>query len=369
MILHAINVDNITSSPGTYNFSTQVWSNAHTLLATPTGTTGEQLFQITFANVSNNLSSPYLDYDLNQLFFGDSNGWIYRVGNTNSASAFRDTTNYPVRCGTAALQSPVFVNGQIIVTSADGNLYRIDTTKAAPYVCVAASQAGNGTASGVAGGLSAPVVDLTNKKIFITTNNADLYGVAGIGMFNLMFTSGESAVTGVFLGDATSTAPNPPAFDDAFLSTGNGNMYAVGSPTGGSTTYLLRFPYNGTTIGSAVGYAALTRSSTASTVATSPVTEFLTASSLSSPDFIFVGGGAGNYKYMNRIGSGFDGSEFSPQAMAGAFAVPGGVISGIVIDTRTPGVTGSKATANIYFGTVGIASTTQSTIVQLAQQF
>jgi hypothetical protein len=32
-------------------------------------------------------------------------------------------------------------------------------------------------------------------------------------------------------------------------------------------------------------------------------------------------------------------------------------------------MTGTTATANIYFGTIGVASTTQSTIVQLAQQF
>ena len=32
-------------------------------------------------------------------------------------------------------------------------------------------------------------------------------------------------------------------------------------------------------------------------------------------------------------------------------------------------MTGSTATANIYFGTVGVGATTQSTIVQLAQGF
>ena len=104
-------------------------------------------------------------------------------------------------------------------------------------------------------------------------------------------------------------------------------------------------------------------------MATSPVTEFLTASTLANPDFIFVGGGGGNHKFINRIGSGFNGTDTAPVAMGGSFAVPGGVISGIIIDTRTAGVTGSMATANVYFGTVGIPSTTQSTIVQLAQQF
>jgi hypothetical protein len=56
--------------------------------------------------------------------------------------------------------------------------------------------------------------------------------------------------------------------------------------------------------------------------------------------------------------------------MAGSFQNVGlqGVVSGIIIDTRTTSMTGSMATANVYYGTVGVAGT-QSRIVQLAQQF
>ncbi len=72
---------------------------------------------------------------------------------------------------------------------------------------------------------------------------------------------------------------------------------------------------------------------------------------------------------VNRIGAGFAGSDGSPANMDSWFAVTGGVVSGIVVDTRTANITGSTATANIYFGTEGVGATTQSTIVQLAQQF
>ena len=367
VILHAINVDNITTNRGTYNYSTQVWSNAH-VLAAPTGTaTSEQLFQMTFTGVSNNLSSTYLDYDANQLFFGDSAGRVHRVINANSASASRDP-NFPVSCGTAALQSPVFVNGQVIVTSANGRLYRIDTTLPPPYTCIASAQGGAGTGGGVSGGLSAPVIDVTNGKILVTTNNDAMFGLAGIGTFNLMFGANAVANSMALLGTGSSFAPSSPSFDDAFWTMGTGNVYVAGSPTPG-TTQLVRFPYNGLAVGEASGYAAFARSGGASEVATSPVTEFLTASTLANPDFIFVGGGGGNHRFLNRISSGFNGADTAPVAMGGSFAVPGGVISGIIIDTRTTSVTGSMATANVYFGTVGIPSTTQSTIVQLAQQF
>jgi hypothetical protein len=367
VVLHAINVDNLTTNPGTYSFVTQTWANAHTLAA-PTGTpTSEQLFQITFAGVTNNVSSPFLDYTGNQQFFGDSTGRIQHVINTHLTTASRDTTNFTNTCGTPQLQSPVFVNNQVIVSSYNGRLYRLDTAGAAPYPCIASQQAGTGTSLG--GALSPPVVDVTNDQVIVTTNDANGFGIAGIGAFGLMFAAGDNYTAGVQLGADGTTMPVAPTFDDAFWSTNNGNLYAVGSPTAGGNTYLVRFPYTSGALGAASGFAQLHRSGAAAVVDATPVTEFLTASSLTSKDFVFVGGGGGTYLFMNRIGAGFAGTNATPVNMDSWFGVTGGVVSGIVIDTRTANVTGTTATANIYFGTKGVASTTQSTIVQLAQQF
>jgi hypothetical protein len=188
-----------------------------------------------------------------------------------------------------------------------------------------------------------------------------------------MFQAGDNPLSFAVLGAGSTTiAPQAPSFDDAFWSTNNGNIYAPGAPSSGAAgTYVIRVPYNGTALGTPSGFATLTSSGAAQTVETSSVTEFLTASSLANPDFVFVGGGSGNYRYINRIGSKFAGADGAPIAMAGSFQPVGGggVTSGIVIDTRTTAVTGSTATANVYFGTVGVPSTTQSRIVQLAQQF
>src|SRR4030095_5021706 len=66
VILHAINVNNITTNPGAYNFGTTLWTQTHTLAA-PTGIlTSEQLLEIAFTGITNNVSSPYLDYNNNQ---------------------------------------------------------------------------------------------------------------------------------------------------------------------------------------------------------------------------------------------------------------------------------------------------------------
>ena len=369
LILHAINVNNIVSNVGTYNFTTTNWSNAHTLAA-PSGTaSSEQKFQITFSGVFNNVSSPFLDYDTNQMFFGDSSGRIHRVINVNSTSASRDTTNFPVSCGSSALQSPVFVDGQIIVTSANGRLYRIDMTGPGPYTCVASVQGGDGTTVG--GGFSPPTVDVTNDRVLVASNDTASVDSRGVGVFALTFGSGANPLSWTFTGTAKSAiAPVAPVFDDDFWSDNNGNIYLPGGPSSGEGTYLVRVSYNAGSLGSVLGYATLARSGgSAASVATSPVTEFLTASSLSNPDFIYVGGSAGTYTYLNRISSKFNGTSGSPVSMAGTFAVTGGVSSGISIDTRTTSITGTTATANVYFGTAGVGTTTQSTIVQLAQQF
>ena len=86
--------------------------------------------------------------------------------------------NFPVSCGAAQLTSPVYWNGQVIASSADGKLYRINTTLAPPYTCIASQQGGAAIAGGVGGGLSAPVVDVTNNQIIVGTNNVNGLGDA-----------------------------------------------------------------------------------------------------------------------------------------------------------------------------------------------
>ena len=68
---------------------------------------------------------------------------------------------------------------------------------------------------------------------------------------------------------------------------------------------------------------------------------------------------------------GFAGTDAAPVGVAGFFAAPGGVSSGIVIDNRTSSnITNGLSTANIYYGTKGVGpATTQSRIVQLNQEF
>jgi hypothetical protein len=371
-ILHGINVNNITTNTGTYNFTTNVWSNVHTLAGSPFGAGKEQLFQLTFATAVNNVSSPYLDYNTSDLYFGDAAGKLHRVRNTTLSSAFEYLSNgFPVSCGTAQLTSPVLASSatagnQLVVSSANGFLYRVsmDTT---PYVSVRAIQSGTGI--GAEGGLTAPVIDITNDKIIVASGRAFLAPLKGVGAYDLNFANGDSQTSGVALGVNDGFAATTPAFDDLFWSSNNGNAYVVGGPSGGGDTYLIKLPYNGD-FSAPTGYTTLHHSGAAAAVQATSVTEFLTASSLANPDFIFVGAAGGTYPFMNRAVSNFAGTDAAPLNVAGFFAAPTGVASGIVIDNRTNfQITTGLSTANIYYGTKGVSATTQSRIVQLNQQF
>ena len=163
--------------------------------------------------------------------------------------------------------------------------------------------------------------------------------------------------------------PSHGTFDDAYWSTGTGNYYIVAANAANTNTYLYRYPYNGS-LGAAAGFVQLHRSGTSSVVATSPVTEFLSTGT-PNKDEVYVSGGGGTYLFMNRVLANFAGTDGSPASMANWFATPGGgAVSPIVIDTNTAAITGGTATANIYYGTKAVGpATTQSTIVQLAQQF
>jgi hypothetical protein len=374
-ILHAINVNSITTTPGAYNFTLDVWTSVHTLLSAPIGTAAtEQLFEMTFAGTVNNASSPYLDYTNNQIFFGDAAGKVHRVINTNLASASEYVAKgFPLQCGVAQLTSPVFLTGtvgQLLVSSANGFLYRIDmrTVPAGNYVPAASSQAGTG---GADGGLSSPVVDITNNKVIVTTGNAfALPGFKGIGEVDLMFAAGALPLSSQVLGRSDGFPATIPAFDDAFWSTNNGNAYATGNATGGGSTFLVKIPYNGS-FSAPSGYGALRHTGAAAEVQTTGVTEFLTASASANKDFIFVGASGGTYLFMNRFVSNFAGTAAAPSNYASSFAAAGGISSGVVIDNRTSyQILTGLSTANIYFGTKGVGpAVAMSRIVQLNQEF
>jgi len=285
-ILHAINVNKITTNTGTYNFVTNVWSNVHTLSTSPIGTaTSEQLFQLTFAGTVNDVSSPYLDYNTGDLYFGDAGGKLHRVRNTNLKTAAESFSNgFPVSCGTSQLTSAVLASSatagnQLVVSSANGFLYRVDMTTT-PYVSIRAAQGGTGV--GAEGGLTA-----TGHRYHQRQDHRRVWqGVPRSGQRDRRRRSAvhRRPVADIRRGPwrERRVCGHDAGVRRSVLVDEHGNAYVTGGPAGGGNTYLIKIPYNGD-FSAPSGYAELHHSGAATAVQTTAVTEFLTASSQANP--------------------------------------------------------------------------------------
>ena len=205
----------------------QRWTSVHTLSSSPIGTaTSEQLFQLTFATAVNNVSSPYLDYSSNQIFFGDSAGKIHRVINTNLSTASEYLSNgFPVACGTAQLTSPVFANDQVIVDQRQ----RLRSTGSTWARRPTRDPLGAGRHGRRRGRRTVGAGDRHHQQQDHRDRRArpSAAPVKGIGAFDLMFAAGAVATSGCARAPTT-VCVEPPTFDDAFWSTNNGNRLRDG---------------------------------------------------------------------------------------------------------------------------------------------
>jgi len=87
-------------------------------------------------------ASPWLDYGNNQIFFGDSAG-KFAISPTRVGGGGAGSCDYPIACGVNQLQSPVFVNNQVVASSPTQALC-IAQTAGSP-ACIAAIQGGRGS--------------------------------------------------------------------------------------------------------------------------------------------------------------------------------------------------------------------------------
>jgi hypothetical protein len=111
-------------------------------------------------------SSPWIDYSADIVYVGSDNGFVYKITGVFHGTPILSGAPWPVQAGTLHLTSPVldWVRGELMVGSADGDLYGIDTATGA----LSALIVGAGPSSGI---VAPPIVDVTNGTTFVVSAN------------------------------------------------------------------------------------------------------------------------------------------------------------------------------------------------------
>lgn len=118
------------------------------------------------AGANDSSSSPWIDYGADIVYVGSDNGLVYKITGVFHGTPTLSGSPWPVHAGTLHLTSPVLdsARGELMVGSADGHLYRIDTATGAVSVLIVAS----GPSSGI---VAPPMVDVTNGTTFAVSAN------------------------------------------------------------------------------------------------------------------------------------------------------------------------------------------------------
>ena len=234
-------------------------------LSSPIGTaTSEQLFQLTYSGVTNNVASPYLDYSTNQIYLRrlgrqDPSGHRRRTPTprpstcrtaSRSRAARRSSSR---RCSTTARSSPAAPTARC--TGSDHGRHAVCVHRVGP----GRRGHGHGRRRHVgADHRRHQQQDHLRREQLQRRRRARLRrlrsGVRGGRRSDVVHLHRRQP--------APTIAAVPPTFDDAFWSTNNGSLYASGSNTAGTATYLVRVAYNAGAMGAITGNAALAHTGT-----------------------------------------------------------------------------------------------------------
>ncbi len=325
-------------------------------------------------------SSPFINFGGNTIYVGDDAGKLHQFQNIFSSGTPSEVTTggWPVTVNSnAALGSPVYdpTSTNVFVgdyaLGSESSCYLFAATDPCGYL-YSVNPSGTVVKSAQldynVGVLDSPIVDSTAGEVYAFAGDdgsANCSGGPCAGVFQFSTTFGSGA-------GGTEAAVGPGyefmmsgAFDNAYFTTGTGNLYVVGN-TGPANNTLYQIPISSNVMGSVnTGPAVATNYTNDYYSAGLQVTEFYNTSA-GNHDYIFLsvlgfGQNNGNIACQSQsviMGCvmGFDvtsGTVSSGTAATGVLAEEGGT-SGIVIDNGTAGA------SNIYFSTLLNQSCTTS---------
>jgi hypothetical protein len=204
----------------------------------PTGHMTSVQFSV---GANDSASSPWIDYSADIVYVGSDNGLVYKI-----TGVFHGTpalSGAPWHAGTLHLTSPVLDSffGKLMVGSADGHLYGIDTATGASSLLIV----GAGPSSGI---VAPPIVDVTNHTTFVVSANDGESAVlveANTGTMLLM-SKGQ-----IGLGAHGGTALNihlPALSNNYYNNPSTGVIRVCGTGVADATPWLYAFGFTGSTM-------------------------------------------------------------------------------------------------------------------------
>jgi len=306
-------------------------------------------------SANDSASSPWIDYGADIVYVGSDNGLVYKItGVFHGIPTLSGAPTWPVQASTVHLTSPVLdsVRGELMVGSANGNLFRIDTATGV----LSALLVGASPSPGI---VAPPIVDVTNGTTFVVSANDGTSAVLVEADTATMMVLSKGQI-GLGAHGGTPFNIHSPAVSNLYFNTpSSGEIRVCGTGLADATPWQYAFGFTGRTMKTAPSFSQQLLTSTAARCA--GFTEFFNPN---------VGGALGTDYFFFGLtkdctAPGVDGgcvAEFTnadPSTILTRTVIGGP--SGIIVDNYSP----IPQVSSIYFTAEGINTAYKFTQVGL----
>jgi len=201
---------------------------------------------LTFSPAANSTtSSPWIDYGTDTVYLGADKGQMYKITGVFKGTPALAGPPWPVTVSNNIRLSPPVLDsglGMLMVGSANGSLYQINTTTGALATLVVAS---GGTSPGIVAG---PIVDVTNGTTFAVSANDGTSAVL-VEADTASMTQLSKARIGLGASGGTALNLHEPAFSNLyFTNPSNGVIRLCGTGAADTTPWQYSFGFTGRTM-------------------------------------------------------------------------------------------------------------------------